>query len=160
MKNEIQVKLGITHTSYGSFEEAVVASKNRRSLLKEKLALIDGNVMTGYEFNGFDLCIKFGNGKYLTISPSGNSIAMDVVVNSTNIDMLLMDKNVSFVHTSGKVIDWEIEEILTQLLNKKIVISPSDQCIFIFEPNGIEYMFSYLVNVNDLDQKYLTLCEA
>ncbi len=160
MKNEIKVEFGITGNSHGSFEEAVVASKARSKLLKEKVSSINGKVMIGYNFNGFDLSIEFENGKYLSISPGSNIITLDVIPENPGVDSSLTENNVSFLLPDGKELTVETQNILNHFLNKKIVIAPSDQYIFIFQPKGIEYMFTYLVDINNPNKKYLHLSEC
>lgn len=142
---------------YSSFPKLVRASKSAMQL---KCELINGKVLIDYEFCGDFLTLCFENNKYLIVSPGGRSINWDIVtIKPTNKYAIKNQKTYLVYRNAGKVI-WDWKNVLDGFVGKKVAISPSDQYLFIFSRDRVEYMITYVVDKNNPENKLLTINES
>lgn len=159
MGHIIKVKSGLEYNTYSTFGAAVDAANKSREEIKEECSLINGVVVTEYQFNGTECVISFENNRHLLVTPGRSSIKWKVINEKPNIGNL-EKKDVILELPGGIQFDWNYESVLNNFVGKKATISPSDQLLFIWSENRIEHLFSYCVDVSDSKKIYLTIGEA
>ncbi len=156
----IAVVQGFYPNEFNSLSETVEAAAKIKELKKLKIESINGKTVTDYQFNGTVLIVSFNNGQWLIISPGEKLINWDVVSIKPIMMGEIIEQNIHFQLTNGNKILWDWKTILDGFLGKQVVISPSDQYLFIFSRNGDEYMFDFLVDKCNPDKKYLYISKA
>ena len=159
MRQIIKVNSGFTLNTHDTFDASIDATKNVREKMKSKCSIINGKVVTDYHFNGHELVISYENKHYLSVSPGESLIKWDVVSSKPDVNNL-NKKDIVFELSNGHQFDWNCEKVLDGFMGKKMSVSPSDQLLFIFSEDRIEYMFDYYIDINDSNKKYLTISEA
>lgn len=160
MDKIIRVVSGICDIEYDSFTEAIAASKQRAGLLRTKLNLINGKVLREYQFNGSRLILHLSNEVYAVIFPSQNLVCLDVVLYEPELDSLLNEQKTYLELPGGTRMLWNWKKILDNFIGKEIVISPSDQVLFIFFKGGDEFLITYYKEEGNLTNQYLSIAQA
>lgn len=159
MEKVVKIRSGFRCIEHSSFTEAIKSAKIESDARKSELELITNQVVTGYQFDGVLLVISFGNNQHLTVSPGEDLIKWKVVSEKTEVDTVTHGTTY-FELSNGDRFLWNWKEILDSFVGKQIIIAPSDQYLFIYEKNGIEFMFSYYVNVDNFEEQYLSIGET
>ncbi len=159
MEKVVKIRSGFKCIEHSSIHEAINLAKIISDPRKSECGLINKQVVTGYQFDGIFLVISFENNLHLTVSPSEDRIKWNVVTEKPNIGTVPLEK-VYFELSSGVKFLWNWQSILNNFVGKQIIIAPSDQYLFIYRKDGIEFMFSYYVNTENSDDQYLSISEA
>ncbi|OHX38157.1 hypothetical protein BJL95_23400 [Methylomonas sp. LWB] len=124
--------------------------------------MINGRIVESYQFNGELLVIGFDNGKFLTIYPEENKIGWNVVSEWPMVTGKYENEyeNIYFKFPGGEEVLWNWKDILDSFVGKQVAISVSDQFLFIFTRDGVEYMFDVLLDVNNKNSRFLFLSQA
>jgi hypothetical protein len=160
MSKIIRVLPGIKAREYNSLAEASESAARSSRSVKYKCDMINGKIVVDYQFNGISLVVKFDNEMYLLVSPSENSINWNVLSSKPYTNEFGNYQDIIFEFTSGTRISWDWKVILDGFVGKQVAISPSDQFLFIFSPGGPEYIFDFLVDMENTNIKYLFLSES
>ncbi|MES9853141.1 MAG: hypothetical protein ABW170_15090 [Candidatus Thiodiazotropha sp. L084R] len=163
MANYVKVSYGFSPKAYSTMSEALLASDgNEQTSSSDKCHLINGHVVLDYEFDGTCLIIHFDNGKYLTVLPGSEKIEWDVVNNKPDNIVTVGQSNdgIMFELSNGEKFKWNWREILNSFIGKQIAISPSEQYLFIFSREGSEYVFSSLLDEENINKQYLMISET
>ncbi|MDH1262929.1 hypothetical protein [Pseudomonas sp. GD03944] len=158
MRKTIKADFLLTPIGYNSFSEALSASAQKNSAHSKEVE-INGRIVCNYAFNGKSLAIEFDNHKYLLIYPGKNSVNWDVVEKKPFIESLHHGCDLLF-DIKGKLFDLEWTKILNGFIGKQVAISLSDQYLFIFSKNGVEYMINIIFDVENQEEKFLFISEA
>lgn len=155
----IKVKSGFEYNSYNTFYDAIDAAKKSREEIKEECSLINGVVVTEYQFNGSECVLSFKNNRHLLVSPGKSSIKWEIIETKPSIGNI-ENKEIKLELSSGLQFKWNWKEILDKYIGKKATISPSDQLLFIWSEDRVEHVFNFCIDGNNSNNKYLTIGEA
>ncbi|MCP3689953.1 MAG: hypothetical protein GY784_16230 [Gammaproteobacteria bacterium] len=159
-KQIIQVSNNIIATGYDSLSAAISVSTRIRDSKKDLCKLINKKVIVGYQFNGASLVLEAKDNIGLVVSMGKNAVEWDVVSHVPNIEKAKRDiNNVVFEFSDGERFFWNWKEILDEFIGKQIIVSPSDQYLFIFIRDNKDYMIDYLVDINDPRNQFLFISE-
>ena len=160
MEKVVKIRSGFTRRiEHSSFSAAVTSSKSINDTRKSELELINKQVVTGYQFDGRLLVLSYENNLHLIISPTEELIEWKIVSKIPEIGKVT--KGTIYFELSSEIrFLWNWREILDNFIGKQIIIAPSDQYLFIYEKNGVEFMFSYYINTEDADEQYLSIGEV
>lgn len=159
MDQIIKIKPGFEYNSYNTFDAAIGAAKKSREKIKEECSLINGVIVTEYQFNGSECVVSFENNRHLLVSPGKSSIKWEIIETKPNIGKLV-NKEIKLELSSGLQINWNWKEVLDKFVGKKAAISPGDQLLFIWSEDRVEHVFDFCVDRNNSSNKYLTIGEA
>ncbi|MCG8486488.1 MAG: hypothetical protein MI756_03385 [Chromatiales bacterium] len=162
MSRVIKVSHGFSPNAYASISEAVSVTTIVPASEKIKCESINGHLVLGYQFNGSCLVVSFDNGKYLVVFPGKEKIEWDVVTDKPTFNEQIHSENsdIIFELPSGNHFSWDWEKILDTFVGRQVAISPSDQFLFIFYRGGAEYIFTSLLDKEDINRQYLLISEA
>lgn len=159
MAKIIKVEPGIFPVAYKSFEQAV-SQKERRKFENQKLDMINGKVLAGYQFDGSNLILTFDNKINVIISIGDNSVIWSIESSFSGSEHLLNEEDVVFEYSDGLMKLWDWKSVLDKHIGKKIAFSPSDQFLFFYSEDKVEYMFSILINTNNMSDRFLHISEV
>lgn len=145
--------------SYDSMSEAVTAAKLRIES-EQSLDLINGAIVEDYRFYGDCLVFKFENGEYLNIKPGLESLQWYVLAFPENRPSSYPPEDLTLSFSDGEEVEWGWKTILDGFIGKQTAVSPSDQCLFIFNRGGPEYMISVLLEAENPDKQMLFISES
>ncbi len=134
MSRVIKVRSGFKYASHSTFEASIAAAQKACKKAEEKCSLINGVVVTEYQFNGNKCIVSFENNLHLSVSPGKYSKKWEILDTKPNIgkfessDTLLELPN-------GTQLVWNCDSVLDKFIGKKAAISPSDQRLFIYSEN-------------------------
>ena len=154
MSEIFKVKFGIMQIAHDSFASATQGSK------KQELALINGQILVAYEFNGHDLVLRLDNTECCYISIGINCITWLVGDNILLSDKSNPSLDITFEYPTGETQVWDWKIKLDGLIGKKIALSPGDQFLFLYSEDKKEYIFDCVESVIDPAMKYLYMSDV
>ena len=150
----------INSNEYSTLSSSVEASLKKTENNNIKVNLVNGHNLISYGYKGDELYLFFSNGKYLVVSIGNNTINWNIINGKPFENDDLIKSNLVLKLPDGDEYDWGCK-ILNQMLNKKIIISPSDQNLFIFtDEERIEYMFDAYCDRTNKNNRFIFLFES
>jgi hypothetical protein len=156
MSNTTRVKLAFDLIRHSSFEDAAasgVASAARG------LHLVNGVVLSSYQFDGELLILSFRNNHDVIISIDAERIVWRVE-QSTGTEIGLARSNLTFELPNGDCFDWNWKNVLSEFIGRKIYLHPGNQLLFNNVPGIGEFVVMAYVGVQSASQKYMDISEA
>ena len=154
MSKIVKVNFGIMPIAHDSFASATQGSN------RQELALINGQILVAYEFNGHALVLQLDNTAYCYISIGANCITWLVGDSFRLSDKSNPPLDITFEYPTGETQAWDWKITLDELIGKKIALSPSDQFLFLYSEDKKEYIFDYVESVIDPAMKYLYISDV
>lgn len=154
MNEIIHVKFGIIAIAHSSFASAT------KELASQEFALVNGQTVLAYKFNGHELVISFDNHKVCKIFGGANRINWMVADSFQLNDKFNPPQNIVFEYSNGERDAWDWKNKFDGLIGKKIAFSPSEQYLFLYSEDKREHMFDFVVNIADPSIRYLCFSEA
>lgn len=154
MSKIIKVRFVIIAIAHDSFASATQESKG------QELALINGEILAGYEFSGHDLILRLNNSACCCISIGANCIRWFVRESYRKSDKPNPPTDITFEYPSGEHQAWDWKNKLEELIGKKISLSPNEQFLFLYSEDKKEYIFNCVESINDSTMKYLYISDV
>ncbi len=160
MPRKIEVKHYISASEYNSLSDSVLACKEKNKSKIDKLGQINGRFVLSYQYNYDSVYLHLDNSIIVKIWVSDGRIEWDISNDTLSPSEPLLDiVDFQFCFSDGRILEWTLGKNLAKFVNKQIVLAPSEQYLFMYTKDRIEYIFDSLVDLK-LKNKYLTLSKA
>lgn len=156
MKKLIKVQPAITPIEYGSFFSATKDVAD----LTSKLDAINGRVLKSYKFDICRLILVFDNDACLDIQAKKDLLAWNISYCKEFLDDTEWSDDICFEYPDGTRAEWNLKSILDHFVGRKVVVSPSEQFLFMYTSDRIEYMINSVFERDNPDKIYICISEA
>ena len=135
MQDPIQVRPLILAAGHKSFELAVAAAGDNVGNM-EALSRLNGQVVSGFQFDGVTLVISFHNSLSLVVFPDHAAVQWQVLSDPPALEAAPFDDTVTLEFPSTLTVVWEWRATLEYFVGKELRLAPSDQYLFVILPES------------------------